>query len=169
MTDETRVDRKARLVAGVVESDDLKAFYNTANRLRAMWGRLASVRLPLSEVSLDYLLTAKEEAQSVVDAAEVGEDIIRGLVLGARTASDPLLVPIVDKMGAPTGNFSLGLDTHPKQFTVEHKERATVKVDAMLAALVRDGLLTHEQATVYKDAHTTHTEFDTVAFRPRGA
>lgn len=164
---ETRVDRKERLASGVVESDDIKAFYATANRLRAMWGRIASVRLPLSEVALDTLLTAKEEAQQVVDAASSGEDIIRTLMLEARDVSDPLLVPIVSKDGSLTGNYAAGLDTHAKQFTVEHKQRATVKVDEMLTALVRDGLLTSEQASVYKAAHTTHTEFDTVAFRAR--
>lgn len=165
---ETRVDRKARLVAGVVEAEDIKAFYSTANRLRAMWSRIASVRLPLGEVALDTLLTAKEEAQQVIDAAESGENVIRTLMLDAREASDPMLVPIVGKDGSLTGNYSAGLDTHEKHFTIEHKQRDTVNTAAMLAALVRDGLLTYEQAETYRGAYTKHTEFDTVGFRSRG-
>lgn len=168
MTDETRVDRKARLASGLVEADDIKAFYSTSNRLRAMWGRLGETTLPLSEVSLDLLLTAKEEAQSVVDAAESGEDFIRTLMLGARDSGDPLLAPIVSKAGLFTGNYSAGLDTHDKHFTVEHRERDTVNVTAMLESLIRDGLLTVEQATVYRAAHTKHTEYDAVAFKSRG-
>lgn len=165
---ETRDDRKERLASGLVEADDIKAFYATANRLRSMWSRIASVRLPFTEVALDTLLTAKEEAQNVVDAAQSGEKVIRALMLNARDASDPLLVPIIGKDGYPTGNFSIGLDTHEKHFTVEHRERDTVDVDAMLTALVRDGLLTTEQVSVYKAAHSKHTEYDAVSFRARG-
>lgn len=165
---ETRDERRERLASGLVASDDIKAFYSTANRLRSMWSRIASVTLPLTEVALDTLLTAKEEAQNVVDAANSGEDVIRALMLNARETSDALLVPIVGKDGLLTGNYSAGLDTHDKHFTVEHRERDTVNVAAMLEALVRDGLLTYEQATVYKTAHTKHTEYDAVAFKPRG-
>lgn len=168
MTDETRVDRKARLASGLVEADDIKAFLATANRLRSMWSRLEAITVPLSEVSLDYLLTAKEEAQNVADAADSGEKFIRTLMLDAREVSDPLLTPVIGKDGYPTGNFTVGLDTHPKHFTVEHKGRDTVNVEAMLTALIHDGLLTVEQVSVYKAAHTKRTEFDTVAFRSRG-
>lgn len=164
---ESRVSRKSRLASGVVKADDVKAFYSTANRLRAMWGRISSVRLPLDEVSLDTLLTAKEEAQQVIDAAGSGEDIIRDLLLEARAASDPLLVPIVTDDGVFTGNYSVGLDTHPKNFTVEHRQRENVRVGEMLDAMIRDGLLTIHQAQTYRAAFTSVKPYDSIGFRPR--
>lgn len=159
---ESRKDRLARIAAGMTDANDASAAFAFANRLRSAF--VAFSRLdegaPITEAALDGLLTAKEATQVVDDGCEAAEKIVKAFVIARADAGDALFVP-----DDTTSTVYLGLPTYPKRFTVERKSRATVDSAGMLAALVRDGLLTERDAATYLEAFTKPTPYTAVAYK----
>lgn len=159
---ESRVDRLARIARGMTDANDAAAAFAFANRLRSAF--VAFTRLdegaPLTEPMLDALLTAKEATQVVADGTKVAEDIVKSFVAARAAAGDALYTP-----DDTTTTVYLGLPTFPKRFSVENREKDTVDAAGMVAAMVRDGLLTAAQGDTYLATFTKHTPYLAVAYK----
>lgn len=162
MARESRKDRMARIASGIANPNDASSGMAFVNRLRSAFTWFASLDedAPITEPVLDALLTAKEATQVVEDGCEVAEKLVKAYAIARAKAGDSLFVP-----DASTTTVYLGLPTHPKRLTVESKSRDTIDTVEMLAAMVRDGLLTVATAEAYRTAFTKSTPFHAVAFK----
>lgn len=166
MARETRKARMLRIASGMATPDDVSAGMAFVNRLRSAFTWLASLDegQPLTEPLLDTLLTVKEDTQVAADGCKVAEDLSRAYIIARAEAGDGLFVP-----DGITSTVYLGLPTHDKKVSVESSVRVTVDSTGMLAAMVRDGLLTEAVAEAYRVAFSTVKPTKSVRFIPVGA